>query len=639
MTPNDLAVPASGVRGWGNDSWLAGPNFDLLAAALLLTATFTHIVGNMLLLDAGVLRTSTQVLAVCLGVLLIFVSLARQLSNPLWALILTYGLLWLLAKIPVALAQVLFLVVAGIAAVNVARTLRIERCHWPALVLMALAATVTVLGVHRAYTSFDMLSRMHAGFIHQDTLHHASIAAMVKHYGVVSTGLHGLVATPYHAFSHHLVAAISLLSGVGVVEVYGVAPWVLFAPVLIFAVCVASFSMSGAAPFRAAAVWGIAVLILALTPRLLQPWGVYDTYFNSESYLVAVGLLCLALPLLLKRDLALIDLLLATLVAAMLAQSKATVALIYAGLWLTRFIFLSRGQRRINFVGFLLVGLAVAASVVGPAQANSGYGNLRAFDFIANYTWLGHHVREASELWAAGTGMSPAIGLMAASAIFSFLFLHFLPSWIVIVQVARRKGSRGVFEDPIAVYSLAAAGVGVLVAATLRMPGGAAYFVTHVAFMVSLPAVIALLTCVVEKRDPGARRLLVAGVLLILLANVQALHRVSAWGRPYATEHNALVDQLIEMRSGAPADHVYVATDAMLDANPIEHCAAKPFFFPAVSERSWVGVIRANAADCRFGFYGYASYGVTADHPAVLIAPRLLPGMVIVDANPQSEAR
>jgi len=123
MSPNDAAVGAGHRRRWGVESWLPAPNLDLLAAALLLTATFVHIVGNLLLVDGVVLRTSTQVVAVCLGVLLIFVSLARQFGNPLWGLVLAYGLLWTLIKMPAVLAQGLFLVVAGMAAVSQASSL------------------------------------------------------------------------------------------------------------------------------------------------------------------------------------------------------------------------------------------------------------------------------------------------------------------------------------------------------------------------------------------------------------------------------------------------------------------------------------------------------------------------------------
>lgn len=631
---NDFAERDAATPRWAEPAGLTLEILDQLAAALLLTAVCVYMVGNLLLLDAAVWRSSTQVVVSCVGALLVFLSLARRLGDPLWGLVLAYGLMFVLLKLPATLGQGFFWIAAGAAAVNLARTLRVERRHWPALLLMALAATVTVLGVHRAFTSFDMLARMHAGFVHQDTLHHASIAAMVKHYGVVSTGLHGLVATPYHAFAHHLVAFLSVVSGIGIVEILGVAPWVLFAPILIYAVAATSLSMPGKGRPAVAAAWGIAVLVLALAPRLLQRWGVFDTYFNSESYLVALGLLCLGLPLLLKRDLRLLDLLLSTLLAAMLAHAKATVGLIYAGLWLTRLIFLRGGNRRLDLAALLLAAMVVGASVLAAAEANTNYFSLRSFDFIASYTWLGSYIREAAGLQARGAAIPMATLGMALLAIASFFVLHFLPSWIVMGVAMRRDGWRGAFVVPVAVFSLAVVGVGILVVSTLRMPGGSAYFFTHVAFMVSLPALVAMLAPVVEKYDPATHRFLAAALLLILVANFAALHRVSAWGRPYAPAHSVLVDHLVALRTVAPVEHVLRPNQALLDANPIANCAAQPLAFPAIAERAWVGVIRTDDPNCRYGFYGYASYGITPENSVVLVDVKLLPGMVVVDVPP-----
>jgi len=109
------------------------------------------------------------------------------------------------------------------------------------------------------------------GGVHRDAPYHAGIAAMIKNYGVVSTGLHGLVETPYHIFSHALAAGLSLLSGRRVLEVYGVAPSVFFIPILIFSAvaCAAILDRTGRAYLLT--MWGLVCVLLVGTPWLLAP--------------------------------------------------------------------------------------------------------------------------------------------------------------------------------------------------------------------------------------------------------------------------------------------------------------------------------------------------------------------------------
>ncbi len=633
MAKQDLQQPASFAEPLADASGLPAPMLDMLTAALLMSAFGVFLVGNLLLLDTEVLRSSAWVTSTCVGVLLIFFALSRRLCSPIWGLLLTYGILWLLLRASAPVAQLLFLASVGVATVYAGRVLRIARGQWVALLLMAAVATVTVLGVHRSYTSFDTLSRLAAGFVHQDTLYHASLAAMIKHYGVVSTGLHGLVETPYHAFSHALFAAISLISGISVIEVYGVASVVLFAPLLIFSVVVASCMIFASRRVRLPAAWALTALVLALAPLVLQNWAVYDSYFVSESYLIALGLFSLGLPLLFLRQLKPIDLLLLTLLTLMMAHCKATVALMFAGLWLARLLFVRGGRVAGDFAAWVLATLTVAAAVVGYAHANTGMVFFGPLDFVINYTRLGRHVWDASAALAAGGGLPLDTALLALLALLSFLLLHFLLSWIVVLAVARSNGWRGVLETPFAAYTLAAMGAGMLIALTLRIQGASGFYFTNVAFFVALPGVVAMLAGRIARFDAGAGWVLPSALILVTLANATALYRVSAPGRAFATTPNALVDELRTLRVAAPLDQVLRPAPSMLDANPLQRCSARPFLFPAVSERPWVDVVRGGT-DCRFEHYGYNLYGLSRQQQEVLMAPRLLPGMVIVDVSP-----
>lgn len=49
------------------------------------------------------------------------------------------------------------------------------------------------------------------------------------------------------------------------------------------------------------------------------------------------------------------------------------------------------------------------------------------------------------------------------------------------------------------------------------------------------------------------------------------------------------------------------ADSTLLAGNPVTLCRARPFVFPAVSERPWIGVM-AQHSDCRYEDYGYENY-------------------------------
>ena len=77
----------------------------------------------------------------------------------------------------------------------------------------------------------------------------------------------------------------------------------------------------------------------------------------------------------------------------------------------------------------------------------------------------------------------------------------------------------------------------------------------------------------------------------------------------------------------------------MLDENPVTQCNARPFVYPAISERIWVDVIEP-ADNCiynRFGFteytnYGYQMYGLSAQNQRLSVVPELK-GLPIINLD------
>src|ERR1700722_10186487 len=255
-----------------------GP-LDQLLMALLLTMIGVFAAANALLANLSVLAQSLPVAAVSIGILALFCMISRNRRNPPWALAICYGLLLVTVygpqkgTVPALIAALML----GLA--HTFLRLRLSRREFVSALGMAAIGTATILGTRGAYTSFDMFERLNAGDVPVDTLYHASIAAMIKNYGVTSTGLNGLIETPYHVLSHALFAAISLASRAPVIEVYAVATWVLFAPLLIFSISASSLMIHRDERLDPSKIWYSVCALLVLAPLALGRCAVWDSYF------------------------------------------------------------------------------------------------------------------------------------------------------------------------------------------------------------------------------------------------------------------------------------------------------------------------------------------------------------------------
>ncbi len=603
---------------------------NLLFAALIMTVLGAFIGGNLLLLNAEVIWRSALITLPCLGLVLLFYALSRHLGNLVWGLVLTYAALCGLVYARLPGSNYILYACFALAALYAIRFMRLERRHWWLVLLMAVVGTATVLGVARAYTSFDMLSRLHLGNVHQDTLYHASISAMIKHYGVTSTGLHGLVETPYHALSHVLMAGISLLSGSGVIEVYGVANWVLFAPLLLFSIAACCAMLDRAGQLSMPMVWAVSALLLCALPLLFGRWGVKGSFFVSESYLVSLAIFLLSLGLLFKRSLTLLDLVLIGLAAALIANAKASVGLIYGGLWLVRFIFVRSDSRLMDLAAFLLSVGAVGLAVIEAAESRSGLISFSPLSYVRSYSLWGGHLGTAVSAVRGGEIPSLKSLAMGMAALISYVTLHFLVSWIVVWQIVYRRGLGELLSTPIAVYSLAAVAAGLLISSTFAIPGGSAYYFSNVAFFVSLPAVVSMLTLGWLRRVPDQRLWLGLVVIFVSLVSWPSYYRNSGLSPSHATRvENLLIDHLLIIRKTSPLNLVLRPNDDLLANNPVKRCTAQPFVYPAVAERPWIDVIQGAESACSYSNYGYSKYGISAEDRYVKMAPRLLSGMSV----------
>jgi hypothetical protein len=596
---------------------------DRLFAALLATAVGVFAAGNALLANIPVLIRILPIAAVSLGVLASFYAFIRLMGSPLRGLIAIYIALLIAVYGPQNWTVPLLILMILLGAIYTLLRLRLTAADIAPTLGMATIGTAAILGASSACTSFDMIERMYAGHIHRDTLYHASMAAMIKNYGVVSTGLNGLIATPYHALSHALFAAISLSTRAPILEVYGVANVILFAPLLIFAVVACCMMMETRQKLDPAKLWSAVCLLLACAPRLFGRWAVWDAYFVSESYLVSLSLLLLALPLLAKTKLSGGEYLSIAVAAAFMAAAKASTGLVFVVLICMRLALLARECKTREVLMFCAVAAIVAAVVAGSAMANQGNYFIKPFDFIEEYSALGRHLALVHDSLLTGLSSSARTWLLACAALGSFIVLHFFVSWCVIADDIRRLGFRAALKSPATVFSLGVVGAGLIIVASFRILGGSAYYFTNVAFFISLPAAGAALVAWVDASMFEWRPIQIAMTGLVVCVSFDAYWNLSALSDTRTTVgHSVLVQRLLSARDSVPRDVVLRADADMLAENPMDICAARPFLFPALSERPWIGVITPGP-DCSYFDYGYDNYRISPESSQPTVPPRL----------------
>jgi hypothetical protein len=156
-----------------------------------------------------------------------------------------------------------------------------------------------------------------------------------------------------------------------------------------------------------------------------------------------------------------------------------------------------------------------------------------------------------------------------------------------------------------------------------------------VSFFVSLPILLATVSGWVTTRSrqnavPAREtRFLALEAFISVLVSVEGLYQRTKNSAPEAS--SLVVKRLMEIRKKSDTAQIVAANDRLLHDNPSQQCTARPFLYPAVSERPWVGVIVSDG-DCRYEWYAYEGYNVSRTQSRVVPAP-VLRGLAVVPVD------
>jgi hypothetical protein len=372
------------------------------------------------------------------------------------------------------------------------------------------------------------------GLQNLDTMYHTAISSMLTQHGAVSTGLDGLVHTPYHALSHLWIGRLSEWFGSTPIHGYYLVVQIVGLPMLLFGLVASITLQDETGDARPAHFPEIVLLPLCLL--LLVAVLDWNSYLVSESYLLGMLLFLLGFPLLSM-------------------QASET-------LW-------HGAERRLLVIG--LVGLLVTL-----AKVSVGAIWFAGVGFLAARHLLQQRLPRKRSLWLLGGGLVVAAALILILLavlpsehlknvrIFPFQFALDYPiaaginsaaiaagGLIICGNLVRRRGD------------IASELLGVLMAAswilamTINVPAGSDYYFLNVGTWI---AIVLVTRRVLERIDfSGNKRnlfFLIGIAFAALLANRDVL-------RSYPRMHNRIAQ--LALLTGVETPPSVFASKAMAD--------------------------------------------------------------------------
>ncbi len=572
----------------------------------LLTTSFTFILNNLLFFNKQILTTSFKFYAICILFISIMLTVYNYFENILISILLIFIFLSLLIFVKIPLITYVFYL-TGITTL-ILNTFKITHNfkNYKGLINAAFISTITFLIIDDSYTGFNMFERLHNGLITEDTLYHVSISSMLKNYNVVSTGLNGLVKTPYHFFSHTLYAGFSELSNTSVFEVYGLATQLFFIPFLIFSTCTL-IKIKDIDNFNTPLLWIICSGVLVITPKLFTYWELTNSYFLSESYLISLILFMFATLLLYKEKYNILDIILLIIYTYLISLSKASVGLIFSLLFLSKFLF---KFNKTNFLNFIITSIIVFFVIYESAKSVSSNGaiSIKPFDFLGG-SFLNDYINKIGKFIIKHNYISVKDFFIGLFGFFTFYFFHFILSWLSLI-INYKKDNKFKF-DLSNIFILSTTLFGIFIVSFFFIPGGSAYYFSNVAFFIALPTIIIYLINFYKFLNNDLKKN-VASVsfisIIFVIFSINYLNENHKLKINYKNE-NQLIDNLIKIRNTTNTNIILNNNYKNLTFNSFDKCQSLPFLYPAISERAWTNVISFENS-CIYKYYGYSEYSI-----------------------------
>ena len=581
----------------------------LLFGAVAFSVMITYIMGVLTTQDYRLFLSTSPVAFACLGLVGLLYLLSRVLSVFYCLPVLILVLLSIL-YLPHSLGFSVGLLLVAIGLLGIGYLFWKSKEQVGSQFMMGALAALAMMGSTLKASLvgpvlinwFNNMDRSAHGAMHQDHLFHAAIAAMIKNYGVAATGLQGLVEIHYHVLFHKVTAALSIMTGNPVLEVFGIIPRIFFFPLLLMSLVLpVHLAVSNPGLRENVQAWAWACILVLVIPVLLGPWAVWFSFMSVESTLLSFCLFLLTIPILLKWSFSWMDVLFISIFACLIAHSKGSVGLVFLGMLALKTMAYSAKDGR-SWICLILVGAISFVILFRPASgAAESYAlfDPLGFSFIRRWS-LGGQALE----WVSRSRLKL---LQSVFVVASFLVFHFLCSWVVLGRAFANW--RTSWRSPAVVLNIAAVLPAVAILSAFNL-ASSMYWFTCIGLMTAFPFILAMAV----KISSGFRRPRLTLATIFFLSLVLNLggfkEKFAEFAHAADSSNGGFFKKLCAIRNQTfDKNEIFNPAPDFSAANPVERVSAKPFIYPAVSERVWFGLFDDNEINNEtYVNYGYSVY-------------------------------
>ena len=424
-----------------------------------------------------------------------------------------------------------------------------EKWNVAYLIIIPLAAiifaAISFSATNRGYANFLIDQEILYGIVHIDTVWHSTWASIINNYEQVSTALHGLPDLRYHVFSHFLYGRISQLLNIPVTQVFGYTNFMVFIPLLLTSILFLSEQLS---PSNRPWKFAISVLLLAsvfigfIGPENFSKLGVWNSYFASESYCIALILFMAFLAFILREERSenlFIYFFVALLFILMMGISKLSLGVMGAVCFTTKEIFFSK--LRFVFKGLIVILSGVISLMfLAIYQAQTGESN-DLLHFFTRFSETENPFRMIGFFNFFNSFSENPFHLTRFWHFISFLLFHYFFSWLaLVIMLIYYFKNRSEFMKFKVLFGLLMI-ITFLSYAPLMLKIDSAYYFSNVPMFAALPIYLSI------KNHLSFKRLRLE-VLVFALIVLWAVYGDVKYGKNYLLDsYNSYRERVIAM--------------------------------------------------------------------------------------------
>jgi len=353
--------------------------------------------------------------------------------------------------------------------------------NWIILVVISIANFLLVLLFFPVgYITSSLFDSVYSGFnINTDSVYHISIAAMIKGYGIISHGIHGLNALEYHFGSHYILASLSNLMHISAFEAYAFMYPFFFIPLFNVIILLLTEELK-----KSKNKYGILLRILiylfCLTsfgifnyPSLINNYAVWTSFYVSESYLISLLLLFCLISIIQSGqfDAKFHNVIIILLVFLAILITKVSTGLIGLMAIVLNIFFSSEIQEYTKKIFISKVLVAIFFGIV--------------FLFFMRYTVNGTEGTYFSPLYFINTYVKSELNIWLKVP--TFILIHFIFAWMAIFIALKYSRKYKLTPTWYWLTLLISVMIGIYFITFYYIQGGSNFYFSNISMFIALP--------------------------------------------------------------------------------------------------------------------------------------------------------